>query len=413
MTASNKQRLLWAVLAACLTMFGMTLFTSGAAAVRDFAHLDFYDYWLAARALLVGQSPYDGAWADAMATTEGLPFVQGSNYIYAPWLAVVLRPLAMMDPSIAAGLWFALSAVTMMVIVVRTTADSQWAALPLLLFPPVLFSLFVGQINLLLLGAVVAGFALRERRPALAGVLFALAAATKVGPVLLLAVMAAHRRWRLLGAALGTLALLAVVGIVGAPGATTTWIDTVLPSTMAMAPHHGHPANQSVYALLIRMCAPNQWTTPWVHAPALVPWLARGVAVAMLALLALRIGRRASEGRQSEPVDAASAITAIVILSPLSWESSYALLLAPLLWLWRRTQLRPALVGAWLLVAAQRGLDDFANHPENHPLLSAAPPLSALALLGAVVVFAVCVREDRSGLAGADRLKTAPGDSDS
>ena len=387
MTSRRARAIAWGALAAVLAGYGALLFTSDAGPVRDFAHLDFYDYYLGAAAVAEGRSPYDGEWADAVARREGLPFVQGSHYIYPPWFAVVLRPVAELAPRSAAGLWFFLSVVALLAIA-RGDPRGAW---PLVFFPPVLFSLFVGQINLLLLGAILGGFALRDRRPGWAGILLALAAATKVTPILLIAVMAAHRRWRLVGAAAATVLALWIIGWVGAPGAMTTWITEVLPSTGALAAHHGHPANQSLYGLAIRLLAPNTWTTPWLNAPSLVPWVARGGAALLLSLCAARIWSRAASGRASEATDAALVVSAMVVVGPLAWESTFALMLAPFLWLWPDPRRRRVVVGAWLLIAAQRGLDDFANHPQSYPLLVAVPPASALALLGAVIVLVSCV----------------------
>lgn len=69
---------------------------------------DFGAYYLAARALSNGESPFDAQVAARLAAGEGI--THHSPYIYPPLLALVLRPLAVLPYAVAAAVWFVLSA---------------------------------------------------------------------------------------------------------------------------------------------------------------------------------------------------------------------------------------------------------------------------------------------------------------
>src|SRR5258706_4836588 len=177
---SHAARKLWTVLAA-LALLG-TAVVAVHKQLRD--GNDFPIYWQAARDLLAGRSPYD--------VGSGL-----HGYVYLPWFALLLGPLAMLPLPVAATCWyvanvcFLWSAGRALLGALRGAApasSARWlvlAALPLIgLFHD---NLELGQANLLLLLLLALGAraALSERPGWSQGIPLGLAAALKMPAALL------------------------------------------------------------------------------------------------------------------------------------------------------------------------------------------------------------------------------------
>ncbi len=374
----------WVLAAAALVAFGAWLLLSRSASVRRFAFVDFYDYYLAARSILSGHDPYDAFAAATQARSLGLPYLSHSDFIYPAWFAVVMAPVALLPARAAAAAWFALSAAALLWTLRRlplgTPSGAWWLAG--LLFPPALFSLFVGQVNLVLLALLALAWRKRERLPTLAGVALGLAVATKLSPAVLALPLLKCRRHRMLAVAGLTLVLCAVVGEIAARGSTMQYLTVVLPGLSSLPARLAHPVNQGLAGFFLRLLAPNDWTRPIWNGPALV----RPLTLATGALLTLAV--TAVHWRAAPPDEARfwGALTAVlVVVSPVAWESTFALLLVPYSLAFRSGRPPAPLVASWVLVATQRGLDGFANDPSGHTWQRAVPPLSSLALYGALL----------------------------
>jgi hypothetical protein len=381
------------LLALVYLVLGVVLATSAAGPVRDFAHVDYFDYHFAAEATWAGVSPYDADWAEARAGAAGAPWIPGSDYLYAPWFSALLVPLSSLPAAWAANVWFAGSAfATLLALTLLATGlPRSWAwMLAGGLLPPVLFTLFVGQVNAWLLLGLVVAWCLRDRAPGWAGAALGLCAAIKLAPVVLIGWAAWRGRLRTALVALGVVGALGLLGELVSPGSTLTWWTEVLPSTRAQLPHHPHPANQSVYGLALRVFTQNDWTTPVLHRPSLIAPLvagALGVLALAIAIPARRPGPAAPNAEHAEW----AAITAwMLIASPLSWESTWMLALLPL-GLLARLGARWSLLPVAALIVAQRAMDGFANAPEAWPVLQQVPPLSSLSLLGGVVLIGLAL----------------------
>jgi hypothetical protein len=159
---------------------------------------DFPIYHRAARTLLAGGSPYDVA--------SGL-----HGYVYLPFFALALLPLALLPLRAAAWLWYALNvlfavaslrAASRAVAEARGTQPPRWAVavavVPLLGF--LHDNLALGQANVLLLLLATTGLAgaLSGRGAARHGVLLGLAAALKMNTAVLVLPFLLRGRWRLL-----------------------------------------------------------------------------------------------------------------------------------------------------------------------------------------------------------------------
>lgn len=397
----------WSLAAVFLSAFGALLATSDAEPIRAFAAVDFYDYYYAAEAVRSGVDPYDAAWAHARGVADGVPVIEGSNYIYPAWFAAVLTPLTALPPRVAASLWYVLSAVVLLVLLGRLAPAprQRWLALGLL-FPPALFSLFVGQVNIVLLALLVWSWEGRDRRPATAGALLGLAAAIKLTPALLLLVPLFRRRYRFVTAAAFVGLACISLGELAAPGSSAGFLRHVVPDVGVLDVRHAHPANQSISALFLRLFTENDWTVPWINAPELARALS-GVVSAALVGVAGWTAWRARAGYASDEARAwAVGIAVLVVVSPLAWEATFVLtLLAMSLLLLNGVRAR-WLAAAWLLIAAPRALNDFAAHPDSYPFLQHVPPLTSLATLATLFLVAVAatgrrITEPQSGPAPA------------
>ncbi|CAN5814342.1 hypothetical protein BH23PLA1_BH23PLA1_29260 [soil metagenome] len=141
-------------------------------------------------------------------------------YPYAPWLAVLIRPLAWLPYTTAFGVWLGLNLV-LYVAAIRLAWGTQPALagvdrtttilVALSWMPVLLWLLHAGQVNLPIFAVAAAAACDRAGRPLWAGAALALATykPTLLAPVLFMLLVAG--RWRLLaGFAAGSLGLLAI-----------------------------------------------------------------------------------------------------------------------------------------------------------------------------------------------------------
>jgi hypothetical protein len=158
---------------------------------------DFPIYWQAARDFVAGRGLYD--------VRSGL-----HGYVYLPWFALLLAPLAPLPLPVAAGMWYVLNLGFLWFAaraVVDTLRDIGIAPRARVLFLAALplaglahDNLVLGQANLflLLLIALVAQAAVRGRAEHVPGTLLAFAAALKMPAAMLLGPLALRGRARTL-----------------------------------------------------------------------------------------------------------------------------------------------------------------------------------------------------------------------
>ncbi len=241
---------------------------------------DLHVYRYGGGALLDGLSPYA-----ADDPVSGLPFT------YPPFAAVVMLPLAVLPAQVAAAVWTAASVTALAAVVVVALREvglvaRSWLVVGLvvgaLALEPVWQNLRFGQVNLLLMAAVVVDLTRPERRHS--GVLVGLAAGVKLTPLVFVVLLVlVGRRGAAARATLTFLATVAV-GFALAPGAAASyWTLGLLDADRVGPPWLAH--NQSVYGVLTRLLdAPPPallWigvTLPLVGAALLVAatWWRRG-----------------------------------------------------------------------------------------------------------------------------------------
>ena len=153
---------------------------------------DFDVFWTAARHW---QAPYDPAPVKAL---EAQLHLTGTwPFVYPPSFLLILWPFAQLPLSLAYPLWTGLGAALFM-FVASQAVKPTWAAAVLALAPPVFFSAMLGQTTLIMGAAMLGGWLVIERRPALAGVLFAAAVCIKP-QAMILAPIVLWGRWRTFG----------------------------------------------------------------------------------------------------------------------------------------------------------------------------------------------------------------------
>jgi hypothetical protein len=262
---------------------------------------------------------------------------------------------------------------------------SPWVLLPavalLLVCNPFFVQVLQGQLDLVLLLLIVAAWALdRAGRPWLAGAAVATAAAVKLFPGFLFLYFLLRRDWRaLLSGALTFAALSGVTALFMGLDAYRTYAGVVVPG---LEKWQSSWINDSFLGFWSRLLAPRaeSQALPLMTAPRLCLAL---VALCDLVVLLL-LGRLIWRARTRADCDRAFAlsVTAMLLVSPITWEHYFLLLLLPVAWLWlhlpaegpARWAFRAAVFVLWLppswffaLVLGRHALSDWMSMPAAAP----------------------------------------------
>jgi hypothetical protein len=296
---------------------------------------DFGAYYLAAKALVNGESPFDKDAASRLAAASGVE--QHSPYIYPPLLAVVLRPLAALPYRAASAIWFVLSAAALLAaltllrqVVQLPWRSYRWVCAATFFLPPVHHTLQHGQITNFLLLMIVAAALDRPGGSAWAGV----AAALKIFPATLSVVYALSGRFARMAVMAASAAALTLAGALAEPAATADFVRRVGPE-LALERRLA-PNNQSLDAVMSRWFEAQWFVEPLINAPAAGRFVSRLAAAAVvgLTLWALVVIRR--EDDVSVQLERFSLVlAATLIVSPIVWDHYYVLMLLPVATLYR------------------------------------------------------------------------------
>ena len=282
--------------------------------------------------MLDGLSPY--ARDDPV---NGLPFT------YPPFAAVLMVPLSLLPAWLAAALWTGASAGALgaAVAVVRRglgRASPAWlivlVSLGALALEPVWQNFTFGQVNLLLMLAVLVDVLRPERR--LSGVALGIAAGIKLTPLVFVVLLVlAGRRDTAARAVLAFVATVAI-GFAAVPGAATYWTDGLFDPSRVGPPALAH--NQSVYGALVRLL-----DTP----PSPLLWLAVATPLASAVVL---VGARAWR-RGDRVLGTCLGAVAMLLASPVAWSHHWVWVVPVALLLWERNRWAAA---AWTAVFVTR-----------------------------------------------------------
>ena len=282
------------------------------------------------------------------------------RYIYPPTLADLMVPLTAFSPVTAQILWDLLNLVGLLyacvllarIMGIRTLGPTVLVAASILLFRPTLNCFYYGQTGVFLFVLLVAGFSLYVRgKTGWAGLLFALAIAVKLTPLIILVPLLAWRDWKTLRAiALWCVGILGVLLVVNGPHTLALFALGVMPAMMHRVIDMTNITLDTALQVLWRGAIHGD-SVPWVT------WLSR-----MLSLLAVGYAGWLSltQPRNTLPLAQVPAVFAVFLLiscciAPISWRHAYVLaapalaILAQRIWQGRSSLYQMALALAFLM----------------------------------------------------------------
>jgi alpha-1,2-mannosyltransferase len=281
--------------------------------------VDIAVYRAGALTLLHGDQLYDAN------TLSDEPYWALLPFTYPPSAALIFVPLAFLPLEVAWGVLTAVSLLAMAV-VVRVAIGSlpkpaedgpRWWASParstlvfslvFLALEPVWRTIFLGQINLILMAMIVLDvLVITQRNSRFGGVLVGVAAAVKLLPLIFVAHLLFTGRWKDALRALGTFVALQGLMFLISPGEAARYWAYTLPDTGRIGPIHW-AGNQSLNGMMNRLTD----LAPWASTAALgISALLAGPAVWLM----LKFHRKGQNL-------AAVLVTAFFMLlaSPVSW----------------------------------------------------------------------------------------------
>jgi alpha-1,2-mannosyltransferase len=312
--------------------------------------IDFAAYYLAARVLNTGGGLYDSIYMEQQSLAAG--GIVFTPYLYPPFWAHLVRPLALLPYPAAAALWLAANVAGLVLIVVllgrfvqlkpRFTALYTAGAF---LLPAVYDSLLLGQltilITLLLVGTLTlsAGDKPTRNRELLAGLLIGVAVALKVYPAVILLAFLIHRRIAVIISAGLTVIVAFLAGVLlGGLADTRHWFVQVLP---ALPDNSTTPVNQSLTGVVQRFLTHSEVflsenekvaLTSLTHNPTLARFIIYGGILLALSITIVWIVRR--QGKRDRHLalayDFALVIPLTLLITPIAWDSYLVHMLIPL-----------------------------------------------------------------------------------
>ena len=379
-TAGHKRRRALAVAIAAVVLFYAGAFWQQRQPLFAGAS-DFSSLYAAGRMVISGQGSrvYDQD-AQRQAQAEfihNLSYRQGPlPFMRAPFELLLLAPLATLTYAHAIVAWYAINVGLLLVVAFILAGEAEFlkTRLPLLLivtalFDPVRTALIQGQDSILLLLLLSLVYVnLARRREALAGCLITLAAFKPQFVLPLLLVLLVCRRWKVLGAALGTGLGLAVVsaGLVG-------WRAVFRYPQALLEFSRMPPSIAGVYPKMMPNVRGFAHSVLADHTSAATLQLAIGIVSALLLILLVRACLRAS--RPLGAVGFSLLVLVTLLVGYHVYPHDLTLLVLPL-WL------IPACMAGAAPGSARVGIVISAFAIYFIPLLGLAAPVLFLAMLG-------------------------------
>lgn len=309
-----------------------------------------------------------------VALAHGLPGV--GLYVYPPLLADLTAPLTILPLPQAANLWLALNLALLLLTAVLLarlfdfpllSPHAALLVIAALAFTPALQALTLGQITITLLLLWAEGLLLyRTGHPLSAGAVFALAAALKLTPVLVLLPFVLWRAWRVVGGFLFAALLMAAFCLaINSPPVVLSYFTRVLPAMARATPDYSN------YSLTV--AAARLWTALGSSTLAPRPALLASTAIhagklTVLTVLGLMVWLITRLGPRIRPSDRMVVLALLgllaPILSPVSWFHAYATAFIAFAFLWREAltaRLHPVLLALLLVVSLCLGSPVFEN----------------------------------------------------
>jgi hypothetical protein len=270
-----------------------------------------------------------GGHAVAQDTRLYLALAYGHWFTYSPFAAVVFVPIAAIPLAIARVLWdlVSVAALAYSVVLILKLAGYRPSKLMIagvtaaaMALDPVYETLFLGQINLILLALILTDV-WRVSRGRAAGIGVGIAAAIKLTPAIFIVFFLLARRTRAAFIAAGTFVGCGLVGLLVAPRASEMYWEHLSHDTERVgAPYI---SNQSPYGAAIRIAGGAAHIGPWY---VVIPLAFAAIGLAAAAMLARRgdwLGATAASG------------TTGLLVSPISWAHHWVWILPALVLLVR------------------------------------------------------------------------------
>jgi hypothetical protein len=277
---------------------------------------------------------------------------------YPPLFAYLFQPFGLIGHRAGQLIWFGINLLmlgALIALCIRLSgsllAQRYWGVVVLgtVLAPPTRLSLQLGQVSVLIALLLVAIGLFARRRPAVAGLLLALASLIKLYPALIgvYFLLRGPRRvaWWCLAWAVALIA--AFVPFYGLQH-YRTFADVVMSS--ANYPYAAE-FNISLVAFWNRMLAPSLYAVPLLNAPL----LARGLTIlsSLVVLGVCLLARRRGDDDENRLLEYSLWLCAMLILSPINGSYNLLLLLLPLLVIMGRLERAPdRRTRNWLIAGA-------------------------------------------------------------
>ena len=328
---------------------------------------DFYQEWASARNYFEGLPIYQRQDESAVRyvgfdpTVSKFPIIEYNAH--PPTSVLLALPLARLNYYDAFLAWSVLSLLALAatgVLIARQLPGTLtvWSILPLaallLWCNGFRQQMTQGQLNVVLLLLLTGVWAAdRSARPVLAGALLGAAMAIKLFPGFLFVYFLARRQWRVPAAGAGSfLALTALTAAVLGPECYRDYVTIALPS---LEKYRVYWPNLSLAGFWHKLFnAEGSHVIPLWQNPALA-WTATLAADVLATVLTAWCAARSCSPRERD-LAFALAITAMLLVSPITWDHYFTLLFLALflLWAWLppsgvlRWAFWPLLIGLWL-----------------------------------------------------------------
>jgi alpha-1,2-mannosyltransferase len=309
----------------------------------------------------------------------------GHWFTYSPFAAVVFVPLAALPLTAVRVLWELASVAALAyscVITLRlagyrpTRVMAAGVTAAALALDPMYQTLFLGQINLILLAAILTDV-WRASRGRSAGVLVGAAAAIKLTPAIFIVFFLLARRTRAALAAAVTFGACGLIGWLIAPGASVRYWEHLSHDTRRVgAPYI---SNQSPYAAAIRIAEGASHVGSWYI---VIPLVCAAIGLAAAAMLA----------RHQDWLGAATVTGATgLLVSPISWAHHWVWIVPALVLLVRDGHRIAAAAGYLLFLVAPFWYTPHSGGPREYgfhwllTLVANCYLIAGLAFLGYMV----------------------------
>lgn len=347
--------------------------------------------------------PVDTAWSRVAERSIGATTTW--HYIYPPFFAWLISPIARMPPMRAYVLWLGLSTIWLLLSIYLVLRSVQPTSIPLaflvatvgvLCFFPSAESLWQGQANCLILFLWTAGFyCARTKRTSLSAVCFALNTFVKMTPAIVIPILLLRRQWKwLISYSVSAAGLLAVS--IWRMGWEAHWVylSRMLPALSAgIGGYRQRSLAAEVRNLYWRHATLTQYDS--LAIPVDLNVLVKIICIALYAGVLFYFWKKKRKGEVALSEELAIAALISLIISPVAWRHHFVLSLLPLIYCWMqsrddRSKARLCAL-ALLTIALGTPLADFVLLRAHNGLLQAV--LASAFLLASCILLFLCLRD--------------------